>query len=407
MREEEIKNKLRQDFFQDYDATPILGDIDFAVTMKSTKELELFDREYFLWAEAKKGTHHDIYESFVQLILTIGKARTFDYHLPPTFLGAFDAEKIAFIPYSSILDVLYQNDFNWNVTPSNHNTKEFNQLYSLVKGTLNHEIRKFNYFQDEKDLKKFIRSNFRLGKDKVSGINITKNNFMFVFQRWVEEVRPSIAVNWNDVENTSVVDFFYADLISRDDYTLRDELSVVLRGDKYKILQKILKSGTELFSEASFNDNQTAYKQFWNKYKRPPRKEYLDIILERRDLLIPQNLRRYQGAFFTPPQLVQLSQDYLAEELGDNWQQEYYVWDCCAGTGNLLYGLTEPYRVWASTLTKADVQVVKERIKEKSLNLLEKHVFQFDFLNDSFDMLPEKLQSIINDPEKRKKLVIY
>lgn len=36
MREEEVKNKLRQDFFQDYDATPILGDIDFAVTIKST-----------------------------------------------------------------------------------------------------------------------------------------------------------------------------------------------------------------------------------------------------------------------------------------------------------------------------------------------------------------------------------
>lgn len=32
IREEEVKNKIRQEFFQDYDATPILGDIDFAVT---------------------------------------------------------------------------------------------------------------------------------------------------------------------------------------------------------------------------------------------------------------------------------------------------------------------------------------------------------------------------------------
>lgn len=37
IREEEVKNKIRQEFFQDYDATPILGDIDFAVTInKST-----------------------------------------------------------------------------------------------------------------------------------------------------------------------------------------------------------------------------------------------------------------------------------------------------------------------------------------------------------------------------------
>jgi 16S rRNA G966 N2-methylase RsmD len=34
-------------------------------------------------------------------------------------------------------------------------------------------------------------------------------------------------------------------------------------------------------------------------------------------------------------------------------------------------------------------------------------VFQFDFLNDDFTMLPKPLQAIINDPEKRKKLVIY
>ena len=94
-------------------------------------------------------------------------------------------------------------------------------------------------------------------------------------------------------------------------------------------------------------------------------------------------------------------------ELGEDWQKEYYVWDCCAGTGNLLFGLTEKYRVYASTLDNADVQVMHERIKEKSLDLLDSHVFQFDFLNDSFDRLPQSLQEIINDPEKRRKLVVY
>ena len=407
MREEEVKNKVRQNFFFDYDATPILGDIDFSVTVKQPAGDELSDREYFLWAEAKAGTEEDIYASFVQLIITIGKARTHEKNLPPHFLGAFDEEKIAFIEFHHIVSVFYQNDFNWNVTPSNHNTKEFKELYSLLHEKLRQKINLFKFNKDEKGLHKFIRSNFRLGKERTNGINITKNNFMFVFQRWVEEVKPSINVNWNDVEPTNIVDFFYADLISRNDYTLREELKIVLRGDKYKILQQILKSGTQLFSEADFNDKKTAYRQFWNKYVRPPRKEYLDLILERRDLLIPQDLRRYQGAFFTPPQWVQKSQEYLAEELGEDWQQNFYVWDCCAGTGNLLYGLTEPYRIWASTLDDADVQVMKERIKERSLNLLERHIFQFDFLNDSFDKLPEGLRNIINDPEKRKRLVIY
>ena len=407
IREEEVKNRIRQEFFQDYDATPILGDIDFAVTTKKSSEGEPFDQEYFLWAEAKAGNTEDIYASFVQLIITIGKAHTHESYLPPRYLGAFDEEKIAFIEYHHIVSVFYQNDFNWNVTPSNHSTKEFHMLYDLLHEQLKKEISLFDLRKDEKELRKFIRSNFKLGKQRTNGINITKNNFIFVFQRWVEEVKPSIAVNWDDVPKTSVVDFFYADLISRNDYTLREELAVVLRGDKYRILQDILKGATQLFSEATFNDGKTAYNQFWNKYVRPPRKEYLDLILKRRDLLIPQDLRRYQGAFFTPPQWVQKSQEYLAMELGEDWQKEYYVWDCCAGTGNLLFGLTEKYRVYASTLDNADVQVMHERIKEKSLDMLDSHVFQFDFLNDSFDRLPQSLQEIINDPEKRRKLVVY
>lgn len=135
IREEEIKNRLRKEYFSNYDAEQILGDIDFAVAVPSDGP-QLFETEYFLWAEAKKGTHHDIYESLVQLILTIGKARTFDKVLPPAFLGAFDAEKIAFIPYNAVLDIFYQNDFNWNVTPSDHSTKEFQAHHGEGEGNL-------------------------------------------------------------------------------------------------------------------------------------------------------------------------------------------------------------------------------------------------------------------------------
>ena len=51
IREEEVKNKIHQEFFQDYDATPILGDIDFAVTTKKSSEDELSDQEYFFIAK--------------------------------------------------------------------------------------------------------------------------------------------------------------------------------------------------------------------------------------------------------------------------------------------------------------------------------------------------------------------
>jgi len=109
---------------------------------------------------------------------------------------------------------------------------------------------------------------------------------------------------------------------------------------------------------------------------------------------------------------VELSQKYLTDTLGENWQDEYYIWDCAAGTGNLLAGLTNKYNIYASTIDQADINVMLERI-EHGANLLKNHVFQFDFLNDEFKpvsqggKIPDSLFDIIRDPEKRKKLVIY
>ena len=105
--------------FKQYDTTEILGNIDFTVF---PLELNLINRTPLLWAEAKTEGF-DIPTMFVQLILTIGKARTFDKTIPPAFLGAFDFKKIAFVEYVSVQDIFYINDFNWNVTPSNHETK--------------------------------------------------------------------------------------------------------------------------------------------------------------------------------------------------------------------------------------------------------------------------------------------
>ena len=149
-----------------------------------------------------------------------------------------------------------------------------------------------------------------------------------------------------------------------------------------------------------------AHHQFWNRYERPPKKDYWDYIVNRRDLIVPQDIRERKGSYFTPQKWVKKSQEYIADTLGENWQDEYYVWDCAAGTGNLLKGLTKKHNIFASTIDKADVDVMHDRIKNGA-NLLEDHCFQFDFLNDGFDKLPSALQSIINDPEEIKKLVVY
>ena len=406
IREEELKNKVAQDYFWLYDCSKIIGNVDFCVSMHKTSK-EAAEQESLLWAEAKKGSS-DIYNSITQLILTIGKARTFDKFLPPPVLGAFDGEKIAFIPYNEIHDVFYLNDFNWTVTPSNYNTKEFQLIYRKVKNIIDQNLLLFYFEKDDKELKKFIKSNFIVGHFGISKIKIDKNNFMVIYNKWLQEVKPTIAVNWDVAKKSGIIDgdFYLADLLSSDNRTLKEKLFVLLKHDHYELDRKIDESGMFSRKQADFTDGQKAHTRFWNKYDRPPKEEYWDYIVERRDLLVPQDIRERKGSFFTPQIWVELSQKYIAEVLGENWQDEYYVWDCAAGTGNLLAGLTNKYNIWASTLDQQDVEVMHDRINNGA-NLLHDHVFQFDFLNDDFSKLPLPLKNIINDPEKRKKLVVY
>jgi len=190
IREEEIKNSVATDFFKGFDCDKIVGNIDFAVKVKRTKNAINFDDEFLLWAESKTGSK-DIYAMLTQLVLTIGKAKTYNEHLPPAFLGCFDGEKIAFVPYHKIHDIFYQNDFNWNVTSSNTETKEFKQIYDSVKKVVEgefpwsekyKEVYKFDFEKDEKELQKFIKNNFIAGQTETIKLQSTKT----IFSRFIK-----------------------------------------------------------------------------------------------------------------------------------------------------------------------------------------------------------------------------
>ncbi len=227
-------------------------------------------------------------------------------------------------------------------------------------------------------------------------------------------------------------DFYLADILSIDNTTqeIKQNLRILLKKTFYKVKDEYIKKGSQLFAtyiDVNFTDNQKAHNQFWNIYERPPKEEFWDYILERRDLLVPVDIRERKGAFFTPQVWVRKSQEYLQNALGEDYQEEYYIWDCAAGTGNLLVGLSEKYRIFASTLDKSDVDIMLDLYGDKTL--LKSHIFQFDFLNDplpcvihkerqdgcfnccNFDekntKIPQTLIKILKDPKERQKLIIY
>ena len=246
-KEGTIINNVREDFFKEYDCRKLIGNIDFSVAIPQTGK-ELFPEiEYVLWAEAKQGDKHKLYESFIQLILTIGKEHTIEKYLPPKFLGAFDAEKIAFIPYSAIMAVFSMNDFNWNVTPSDHDTKEFQLLKEIVKEELAKSDKEkdsvfvFDYFNDKKELQRFIKRNLVSGRDSIQRIRINHNNFKAIYEKWRKEVMPSIAVNWDNAKKHGLLDadFYLADVMSGDNNTILENLHVLLKSNHYELDRKI------------------------------------------------------------------------------------------------------------------------------------------------------------------------
>lgn len=237
IQEDETKNKIRKEYFMNFDWTRQIGKIDLCVS--SNPRIGIPQVNY-LWAETKQGTRKDIYESFIQLILTIGKGKIYEGEMPPYFLGAADAEKIGFVEYSKVMEIFSKTDFNWNVTPSDHGTKEFKELYKLLHDDLTKDVVIFKYAYDDKMLRSFIKKNFKEGRTDIRKQPVTKNNFTFVYYDWVKNVKDSIAVDWNVMQKAGIqdCDFFLADLMSKDGMSIKDKLKVVLEKTKYKIAVK-------------------------------------------------------------------------------------------------------------------------------------------------------------------------
>ncbi|GAA7029030.1 hypothetical protein Kyoto30A_13760 [Helicobacter pylori] len=403
LNEETLKIQIKAEFFKDKKFLYNGDKIDFMLSYKhSNATLPI------LWGEAKRGNFDDLDKAFTQLLLTIGKHRLYTHHTPP-YLCAFDAFRMEFIAFDDVItSFFYKSDIDFSITPSNHNTDGFKHALEAFKAMSKSHKFVFNFKTQSQECKEFIENNLN-SSHLLNKIPIDKNNFFTIYQKWFEAVKPTIDIDWEVAKTKGILDAdcYLADLLSDGDKTIIEKLQTILSSSYYKLKRGVNELGKIDFMEVGFTDGQQAHQEFWNIYERPPKVEFQAFILERRDLLVPSDVRERKGAFFTPKIWVEKSQEYLAKALGQDYQEDYIIWDCAGGTGNLLNGLTNKANCFLSTLDSNDVAIVKELAAANKLNLLENHVFQFDFLNDDFKKAPKSLQEILEDKEKRKKLIIY
>ncbi|KAA6498620.1 hypothetical protein EPC84_02485, partial [Helicobacter pylori] len=364
-----------------------------------------------LWGEAKRGDFDDLDKAFTQLLLTIGRHKLYTHHTPP-YLCAFNAFRMEFIAFNdTITSFFYKSDIDFSIPPSNHNTEGFKHALDAFKTMCKpHNKFVFDFKTQSQECKKFIKDHLNSSHSH-NKIQIDKNNFFTIYQKWLEIVKPTININWEAAKAKGILDadYYLADLLSDGDRTIIEKLHTILRSSHYKLNRGVNELGKMDFMEVGFTDSQQAHQEFWSVYERPPKSEFQASILERRDLLVPSDVRERKGAYFTPKIWVEKSQEYLAKALGQDYQEDYIIWDCAGGTGNLLRGLLNKANLYLSTLDHNDVAIIKDLASKNHLKLLENQVFQFDFLNDDFfsDKLPKSLQEILKDEEKRKKLIIY
>ncbi|GAA9151512.1 hypothetical protein Taiwan10_14060 [Helicobacter pylori] len=403
LNEEPLKSQIKAEFFKDKKFLYSGDKIDFMLSYKHPNAILPI-----LWGEAKRGNFDDLDKAFTQLLLTIGKHKLHTHHTPP-YLCAFNAFRMEFIAFNdTITSFFYKSGIDFSITPSNHNTEGFKHALEAFKAMCKSHKWVFDFKTQSQECKEFIENHLN-SSHLLNKIQIDKNNFFTIYQKWFEAVKPTIDIDWEVAKTKGILDadYYLADLLSDGDKTIIEKLQTILSSNYYKLKRGVNELGKIDFMEIGFTDGQQAHKEFWNIYERPPKVEFQAFILERRDLLVPSDVRERKGAFFTPRIWVEKSQEYLAKALGQDYQEDYIIWDCAGGTGNLLNGLTNKANCFLSTLDSNDVAIVKELAAVNKLNLLENHVFQFDFLNDGFNKAPKSLQEILNDKEKRKKLIIY
>ena len=341
-----------------------------------------------IWFEAKdKGTTSS-YAMFTQLLHYVQVAMNKGESVPP-FLCVIDTEKAAIMKSADVLPFLEKKTIKWGQSASKFTPEALAEVSTHI-GT--HFV-SFKISTHEDEFISTVKMAIKSGD--IIRTPITPDNLKQVFDKWVDMIGREI----NGVNAEDYALLFFADIMHDGTVSTHANLPAEL----------LHKNGAPVFSLGGKNyelGNKEGYRQFWAIYHKPPKAEYRDYLLERRDSLIPIDERSFKGAYYTPLAVVDKAYDKLTETLGKNWQKEYIVWDMCCGVGNLEVKHSNPRNIYMSTLDQADVDVMKA-----TKTCVAAMRFQYDYLNDDItdegridysltNKIPEGLRKAIAEGKK-------
>ena len=312
-----------------------------------------------IWFEAKDTGKCSSYAMFTQLLHYVQVALNKGETVPP-FLAVIDTEKAALMKSADVLPFLSKKTIKWGKSASQYTQEALDEISAHI-GT--HFV-SFRIATHEDEFISTVKVAVQSGD--IIRTQITPDNLKQVFDKWVTMIGREIV----GVPEDDYALLFFADIMHDGTLSTHANLPAEL----------LHKNGAPVFSLGGKMyelGNKEGYRQFWAIYHKPPKSEYRDYLLERRDSLIPLDERSFKGAFYTPLHVVDKAYDKLTEVLGKDWQKDYIVWDMCCGVGNLEVKHSNPRNIYMSTLDQADVDVMKA-----TKTCVAAQRFQYDYLND-------------------------
>jgi hypothetical protein len=343
-----------------------------------------------VWFEAKDNSKISTYAMFTQLMHYVQQALNKGECVPP-FLCVIDTKKAAIMKSADVIPFLEKKTIKWGKNASNYTTEALEAVSAHI-GTY---FVSFKIDTHETEFISTVKNAVRSGD--IIRTQITPDNLKQVFDKWVLMIGSEIQV----VAAEDYALLFFADIMSDGTQTANNDLPAQLL---HKGTAPVFALAGKLYELS----NKEGYRQFWSIYHRPPKQEYRNYLLERRDSLIPIDERSFKGAFYTPLKVVDKAYDKLTEALGDDWQREYIVWDMCCGVGNLEVKHSNPRNIFMSTLDIADINVMKATKTCASATR-----FQYDYLNDDINdegginySITNKLPQSLRDAISRGKKIL-
>ena len=257
-------------------------------------------------------------------------------------------------------------DCDWSIAPSKAYGADIDTMLAIAEDD---EINPFVFCVDENFSFKAVADKIR---DLIHDINryvrVTEHNIATIYNYFLTKViKKTKSINANDT-----VAVFIGVITEKENYYKHPHKKGVI---------------VTPIDEIKVNDD--AYKAFIQYFERSYTPQEKNRFSEISDRLIEDTNRRNKGEFYTPTMFVDHAHDMMSRELGMDWKEEYVVWDASCGSKNL----TRDYKfkeLYCSTLEQAELEIGKRYNPEATS-------FQFDFLNDSLDKLPQGLLTALKE----------